>query len=183
MASWVADARGADHEELQWQKYEDTTTGYWVSYSPKLVQYVDVGPFIHDAHCHAEGARKRSAEATYRPPANVSLLVHNLKTASGFDFAWRHTRAAAAPYDHKDCLQTILGRSPRARRRRRSRRREGAREGRRRPGGRGGEALEPIPRGGAPRRREVAAAASGTSTSRTLCGRAGSTPSGGRASS
>ena len=113
VASWVADARGADHEELQWQKYEDTTTGYWASYSPKPVQYVDVGALIHDVHCHAEGARKRLSGGLYRPPANVSLLVHNLKTASGFDFAWRHTRAAAAaPYDHKDCLQTILGRSP-----------------------------------------------------------------------
>lgn len=30
IAGWVREARGADHERLQWQKYEDTSTGYWV---------------------------------------------------------------------------------------------------------------------------------------------------------
>lgn len=36
IAGWVEEARGADRERLQWQKYEDTTTGYWVSEATKL---------------------------------------------------------------------------------------------------------------------------------------------------
>jgi len=32
VGGWVDEARGVDHETLQWQKYEDTSTGYWVSY-------------------------------------------------------------------------------------------------------------------------------------------------------
>ena len=32
--SWVAEAAGEDRERLQWQKYEDTTLGYWLQYAP-----------------------------------------------------------------------------------------------------------------------------------------------------
>ena len=59
-------------------------TGYWLSYAPFTIRYVDIGPMIHDIVCHVDGARKRERGGTYRPPANTSVLVHNLKTPSAF---------------------------------------------------------------------------------------------------
>ena len=35
---WVEEARGPDRDELQWQKYEDTATGYWLTYTPFVVR-------------------------------------------------------------------------------------------------------------------------------------------------
>ena len=31
-------AAGRDRNKLQWQKYEDTTTGYWLAYAPFAVR-------------------------------------------------------------------------------------------------------------------------------------------------
>ena len=59
VSGWVADAAGPGREELQWQKFEDTSTGYWVSRAPRTVRYVDIGPLVHDVACHIEGERKR----------------------------------------------------------------------------------------------------------------------------
>ena len=42
VTDWVAEALGPTHEELQWQKYEDSTTGYWLSHAPEPVHYVNV---------------------------------------------------------------------------------------------------------------------------------------------
>ena len=39
---WVRDAAGATREELQWQKFEDTSTGYWLTYSPFTIEYMNV---------------------------------------------------------------------------------------------------------------------------------------------
>ena len=81
VVGWVAEAAGPEREALQWQKYEDTSTAYWVSYSPATVQYVDIGPLIHDAACHVDGARKRARDGTYRcalaaaPPAAAPLAA------------------------------------------------------------------------------------------------------------
>ncbi len=52
---WVAAARGSDREALQWQKYEDTSTGYWLTYAPEPVHYVQYGPWVrvHDAALHS----------------------------------------------------------------------------------------------------------------------------------
>eukprot|EP00964_Phaeocystis_antarctica_P101489 scaffold66950_cov60-Phaeocystis_antarctica.AAC.2 len=66
VVGWVAEAGGPDREALQWQKFEDTSTAYWLTYSPATVQYVDIGPMIHDAACHVDGARKRARDGTYR---------------------------------------------------------------------------------------------------------------------
>ena len=110
VTGWVADARGADREELQWQKFEDTSTGYWLSHSPRTIQHVDIGPQIHDAACHLEGGEKRELGGTYRPPANVSVLVHNLKTPSAFAFAWHRMRGEGVPYDHTACMREVCAR-------------------------------------------------------------------------
>ena len=40
VGGWVADALGASRNTLQWQKFEDTSTGYWVSYAPETVRCV-----------------------------------------------------------------------------------------------------------------------------------------------
>ena len=109
VSGWVAEARGADREALQWQKFEDTSTGYWLSYAPSTVHYVDIAPLTHDIDCHPEGRRLRDGEGTYRPPANSSVLVHNLKTPSAFAYAHAHMRGAALPYDHNECMHGVRG--------------------------------------------------------------------------
>lgn len=43
---WVVEASGSTREELQWQKYEDTTTGYWLTYCPHRIQFIDIGPQV-----------------------------------------------------------------------------------------------------------------------------------------
>ncbi|KAL3916145.1 MAG: hypothetical protein SGPRY_006947, partial [Prymnesium sp.] len=74
-----AEAYGPGREEGQWQKFEDTTTGYWLSYSPERVQYIDIGAWVHNMHCDQRGEIKRRGGALSRPPSNESLLVHDLK--------------------------------------------------------------------------------------------------------
>ena len=107
VTGWVADAAGPTHEALQWQKFEDTSTGYWVSHATRTVRYVDIGPLVHDVECHVEGERKRRGGGTYRPPANSSLFVHNLKGPSAFAFAWEHMQEATLPYDHARCVSQV----------------------------------------------------------------------------
>lgn len=128
VTGWVRDAAGPTREELQWQKFEDTSTGYFVSRSPRTVRYVDIGPLVHDTACHAEGERKRRGGGTYRPPSNVSVFVHNLKGPSAFAFAWEHLQATTVPYDHEQCVQQVYrGMSLAAvRRRRRIKKRQAA---------------------------------------------------------
>jgi len=87
VTGWVAEAAGPSHETLQWQKFEDTSTAYWLTYAPRTVRYVDMGPLVHDVDCQAEGERKRRGGGTYRAPSNVSVLVHNLKGPTAFAFA------------------------------------------------------------------------------------------------
>ena len=103
VSNWVADARGTSREDLQWQKFEDTSTGYWLSYAPRTVHYIDVAPLVHDIDCHPEGTRLRDGDGTYRPPSNTSLLVHNLKTPSAFAYAHEHMRGDAVAYDQNRC--------------------------------------------------------------------------------
>ena len=110
VSGWVAEAAGPDREQLQWQKFEDTSTAYWLSYAPRLVRYVDVGPLIHDIDCMADGERKRRGGGTYRPPTNASVLVHNLKGPHAFGFAWRHMGSVTLPYSHEDCVRTVWNR-------------------------------------------------------------------------
>ena len=109
VGQWVAEARGETREALQWQKFEDTSTGYWLSYAPAMVHYVDIAPLVHDIDCHPEGARLRDGDGTYRPPSNASLLVHNLKTPSAFGYAHAHMRAAARPYSQNECMHGVHG--------------------------------------------------------------------------
>ena len=51
-----------------------------------------------------EGERKRRGGGTYRPPANSSLFVHNLKGPTAFAFAWEHMQEVTRPYDHAACV-------------------------------------------------------------------------------
>ena len=107
VTQWVADAAGPEHETLQWQKFEDTSTGYMVSRAPRTVHYIDIGPLVHDIACHPQGERKRRGGATYRPPANSSVLVHNLKGPAAFSFAWEHMQPETTPYEHERCEQQV----------------------------------------------------------------------------
>ena len=99
VVGWVAEASGPEREALQWQKFEDTSTAYWLTYSPATVQYVDIGPLIHDAACHVDGARKRARDGTYRcalaaPPLAATPLA---ATRSGNPVAAACTGAPLAP--------------------------------------------------------------------------------------
>ena len=107
VTGWVSAAAGPSRETLQWQKFEDTSTGYFVSRAPRTVSYVDIGPLVHDVACHSEGERKRRGGATYRPPANVSIFVHNLKGPTAFAFAWEHMQSETRPYDHARCVTQV----------------------------------------------------------------------------
>jgi len=109
---WVAEAGGVERESLQWQKFEDTTTGYWLSYSPQPITYVNIGRWVHDFACHPEGARVREGGALYRPPAAHSLLVHNLKRG-GFAYS-SDAFSPTTAYDHQRCTRDSLWRKPAA---------------------------------------------------------------------
>ena len=109
ISGWVRDARGESREALQWQKFEDTSTGYWLSYAPHSIHYIDIGQLVHDIDCHPEGRRLRDGDGTYRPPANTSMLVHNLKTPSAFGYAYEHMGATALPYDQNRCMHGVHG--------------------------------------------------------------------------
>ena len=105
---WVRHAAGDTREELQWQKYEDTSTAYWLSYAPERIAYLDIGPLIHDASCHVLGDEKRYGGALMRPVANNTLLGHNLKQSTAFDVAYKHMQGVV-PYDHADCVASVWG--------------------------------------------------------------------------
>jgi len=102
---WVADAAaGRDRERYQWQKYEDTTTGYWLTYSPSRVTYVNIGFWQHDLVCDSRTEERGLANkgGYLRPPANYSLLVHNLKFG-GFEYAYERMANPMPKYDHQRC--------------------------------------------------------------------------------
>lgn len=108
VVGWVADASGPTREALQWQKNEDTSTGYWLSYAPFRVRYIDIGRHTHDIMCAVDGERRRRGGATYRPPSNTSLIVHNLKTAAALTYTWVHMqRHTSQPYDHEQCITHV----------------------------------------------------------------------------
>jgi len=86
VGAWVREALGATRDQLQWQKFEDTSTGYWLTYSPEPVEYVNIGYWHHDLQCTSKGEEAAKKGGIYRPPANYSILVHNLKKG-GFRFA------------------------------------------------------------------------------------------------
>ena len=73
IARWAGEASGARREELQWQKYEDSTTGYWLSYAPQRVHYLNVYRWVHDMSC-----RCAPAPRTGRP--SCLLTRHLLPT-------------------------------------------------------------------------------------------------------
>lgn len=79
-----------------------------LSYAPKKVLYLDIGPLVHDVSCAEDGARRRDGGGTYRPPANHSLLVHNLKHPPAFEFAWAHMQRGM-PYNHSECQVQVHG--------------------------------------------------------------------------
>ena len=98
---WVQGARGETREELQWQHYEDTTTGYWLAHSPDPITYLSLSRWAHDFQCSVDPER-RAWGAMSRPPSESSVLVHRLKTG-GFRFAWDQVQPASS-YDHAACL-------------------------------------------------------------------------------
>lgn len=86
----MADARGGpEREALQWQKYEDTSTGYFLTYSPEPVEYVDIGAWVHDMTCHAGGEENRTRGGLYRPATRSTIIAHSLKRGGDFSAAWR----------------------------------------------------------------------------------------------
>lgn len=100
---WVAEARGASRDEFQWQKYEDTTTGYWLTYADGPVHYINIGRWVHDFRCHPDGARMAQTGALYRPPSPETLMVHNLKRR-GFHAAFQMMQQGAR-YNHRRCVR------------------------------------------------------------------------------
>ena len=105
IGGWVQEAMGAEREVLQWQKYEDTSTGYWLTYAPFTVRYINMGVWVHDFVCHARGEEKRARGGTYRPPNNASIFVHNLKNG-GFAAAWELAQPNVK-YDHARCVRDM----------------------------------------------------------------------------
>ncbi|KAL1519018.1 hypothetical protein AB1Y20_003286 [Prymnesium parvum] len=102
VTAWVADAYGPSRDTLQWQKFEDSTTGYWLSYSPATVEYVNIGAWVHDFRCHERGEQQRHGGGLYRPPSNATILVHNLKHG-GFQYAAELMAEGDRRYDHRRC--------------------------------------------------------------------------------
>ena len=102
-------AEGVRSNLVRAEKFEDTSTGYWLSYAPQRVHYVDIGPLVHDIDCHPEGARLREGDGTYRPPANSSMLVHNLKTPSAFAYVHAQLRGGARPFEMNACMHHVHG--------------------------------------------------------------------------
>ncbi|KAL1523314.1 hypothetical protein AB1Y20_018260 [Prymnesium parvum] len=103
---WIAEAEGPNHEALQWQKYEDSTTGYWLSYAPAPVHYINVYRWVHDMSCRQRAndeAMQRSDLSLYRPPCNISLWVHGCKR--GKDMVYAKRLMDGEKYVHKKCLK------------------------------------------------------------------------------
>eukprot|EP00966_Prymnesium_polylepis_P308224 7122747-Prymnesium_polylepis.1 len=111
VSRWVAEASGPRREEYQWQKYEDTTTGYWLSYAPRAVAYVNVQRWVHNMLCHKQGHLWSKGGGMLRPPSDTTILVHDLKSG-GFEYAWQLAQHGAAGYEHEACVRS-LQRSPR----------------------------------------------------------------------
>ena len=63
VARWVEEAGGEGREALQWQKYEDTSLGYWLTYAPSAVEYVNLQRCVlsptpeREGGCRARGRR------------------------------------------------------------------------------------------------------------------------------
>ena len=100
----VRQAAGPTRDAIQWQKFEDTSTGYWLSYAPFTILYVNVGRWVHDFVCHKNGAHKAEGGGLYRPPCNLTLFVHNLKHG-GFHYASHAMGQGATLYDHEQCAR------------------------------------------------------------------------------
>jgi hypothetical protein len=103
--AWVDEAAGPSREVLQWQHYEDTTTGYWLAHAPEAagikVTYLSIARWAHDFGCTVNGEQERRQAQIVRPPGAHSILVHRLKSG-GFETAWR-AFSANASYEHARC--------------------------------------------------------------------------------
>ena len=76
VVGWVEDARGGpEREALQWQKYEDTSTGYWLTYSPEPVEYVDIGAWVHDMVRPNPNPNMVSPNPKPKPNPNLALTL------------------------------------------------------------------------------------------------------------
>ena len=74
------------------------------------VEYVNIGYWHHDLACMPRGGEAAMKGGLYRPPANFSILVHNLKKG-GFRFA--HARMQRhMEYDDAACRADTLARIP-----------------------------------------------------------------------
>lgn len=104
VVDWVADAAGEGHEQLQWQKYEDTTTGYFLTFAPAPVHYINVQRWCHNHLCHKQGTLWSRGGGMLRPPTKATLLLHDLKHGS-FGYAWELMERGAESYDHQSCLR------------------------------------------------------------------------------
>ena len=75
------------------------------------MEYVNIGYWHHDYLCGEDGEVAATRGGIYRPPANYSILVHNLKRG-GFRFA--HARMEVARGSNK-CMRGIGGEGGRRR--------------------------------------------------------------------
>ena len=71
---------------------------------PSRVTYVNIGFWQHDLVCDSRTEERGLANkgGYLRPPANYSLLVHNLKFG-GFEYAYERMANPMPKYDHKRC--------------------------------------------------------------------------------
>lgn len=101
---WVRDAGGPSRNSLQWQKHEDSSTGYFLTYLPVNVTYVHMGARLHDFRCRPK--QKARSNALYRPADPVlSGLVHSLKCPSLHEYA--AAALASDSYNETECRAAL----------------------------------------------------------------------------
>ena len=122
VGGWVLEALGPTRDAVQWQKYEDTSTGYWLTHAPQPVEYVNIGYWHHDLQCMLRGEEFSGRGGIYRPPANYSILVHNLKKG-GFHYAYARMQRHI-PYDDDACRSDTFARASARGKKRRKRQRQ-----------------------------------------------------------
>lgn len=101
VVKWVEEASGPSRETLQWQKNEDLTTGYWLSYLEGVNVAYRRLEGLHDHRCTTNERRLRPG--LYRPPTNTSVLVHSLKSPNAMRYAWHILNGGA--YDRSSCIE------------------------------------------------------------------------------
>ena len=83
ISDWVQEAfRGKEKEVLQWQKYEDTSLGYWLTYYPHTINHINIGKWVHNFNC-----AQRGKFDLYRLPSPDTIILHDMKR-SAHRYSW-----------------------------------------------------------------------------------------------